>query len=125
MNQNNDPTHDDRLIAGLVQSVRINLPPELDEKVTAALQEENRETKGFTFKPFFKRITWLPVTAMATALILLAALFIFQPFTDSSRQQLMDKPISEIKTEIYIQDKNIKILWVQKQDFKLEYKKGV
>jgi len=67
---------------------------------------------------------WLPVTAMAAALVILAALFVFQPFTGSGSLDNITPPISEIKTEIQIKDKNIKILWLQKRDFKLKYKQG-
>lgn len=117
MNQADKNTNVDRRIADLVQSVRVNLPPELDEQVTIELEKKNNKSGSH----FYTQSSWLPVTALAAALLLLAVLYIFQPFTDSNNQDVVEKNISEIKTEIYIQDKNIKILWVQKQGFKLNY----
>jgi hypothetical protein len=104
---------DDEMISTLVRSVQYKIPDSVEEQVNASMVE----TK--TGKPrLFKRpLLWYPVSA-AAALVIIAALVIFQPFVN---KETIDPgaPITEIKTEFELRDKNIKILWVQKKDFKL------
>jgi hypothetical protein len=51
-------------------------------------------------------------------MVIIAALVIFQPFFNKKSIE-PGTPITEIKSEFELRDKNIKILWVQKKDFKL------
>jgi hypothetical protein len=104
---------DDEMISTLVRSVQYKIPDSIEEQVNASMVE----TK--TGKPWlFKRpLFWYPVSA-AAAMVIIATLVIFQPVVN---KETIDQgtPITEIKTEFELRDKNIKILWVQKKDFKL------
>jgi len=104
---------DDEMISSLVRSVQYKIPDSVEEQVNASM------AKIKTGKPrLFKRpLLWYPVSA-AAALVIIAALVIFQPFVN---KETIDPgaSITEIKTEFELKDKNIKILWVQKKDFKL------
>ena len=103
---------DDEMISNLVRSVRYKVPDRVDEQLKASM------AKIETGKPrLFKRpLFWYPVSA--AAMVIIAILVIFQPFVN--RESIdTGAPITEIKTEFELRDKNIKILWVQKKDFKL------
>jgi len=117
MNDKRNKPIDDEMIAFLVGAVKHKIPSQveksLDEAIThASTQEQRRRIRK-------RNILWYPVSAAAAALLIISALVLFQhfPFKNSERQVA---PISEIKTHLEIKDKNIKILWVQKKDFKLD-----
>lgn len=106
--QINGPGLDDQRISDLVRSVRFNIPYPVDEKVTAAIIKPHQPQPQL----------WLRLSLSATVLaILVVALFIFQSYFKAAVGHV--SPITEIKTQFELNDKNIKILWVQKKDFKL------
>lgn len=117
MTQDNKNYNDvnDELISNAVQSVRFSLPEDLDRRVKAAMFDEERAGLRKQKAP---PLRWLPATAAAMILIVLA-LFLFQPFSHTPNGKNGDKEISEIKTELELAHANIKIIWVQKKDFKL------
>jgi hypothetical protein len=109
-------TLDDQIISSAVQGIRFSVPEHVDMKVSAALKDESAvRTRQFPCFGFFTapRI-WATVAA---CMLILTALYLFQPFNGSNASQ--ESPMDEIKTEFQLKDKNIKILWVQKKDFKL------
>lgn len=117
MNNKTSRKVDDGLISRAVQSVRFQVPKTAAERVEAAIQQwETRctwKTKASARKRY---LLWYPAAAVIASMVL-AALFIFQPFTSSDAQPAA--PITEIRTELELKDKNIKIIWFQKKDFKL------
>ena len=104
---------DDEMISTLVRSVQYKLPESVEEQVNAAMAK----TKTRKFRLLKRPLFWYPVSA-AAAMVIIAVLVIFQPFF-SNKTVEPDTPITEIKTEFELRDKNIKILWIQKKDFKL------
>ena len=104
---------DDEMISTLVRSVRYKIPDSVEEQVNAAMAK----TKTGKARLFKRPLLWYPVSA-AAAIVIIAALAIFQPFVNKTAID-PGTPITEIKTEFELRDKNIKILWVQKKDFKL------
>lgn len=101
---------DDRMIAEAVGSVRYRVPELLDARVSAALERERKVRKTW------KQSIWYPVSAVLTA-ALVAVLLLVQPGGNVTAPP--EEPISEIKMEMELADQNIKIIWVQKKDFKL------
>lgn len=110
---------DDELISRAVQSVRFRVPEAVDRRLDAALADlaDKRKRLSFDFSGR-RRLLWYPAAALAS--VVLAALFIFQPFSKTGSQPA--EPITEIRTEFELKDKNIKIIWFQKKDFKLRRK---
>jgi hypothetical protein len=103
---------DDKFISELVQSVRVTIPVTVEESLDEVMVQKKKRWAPLLKRPFL----WYPVSA-ALAAILLVVLFVFTPFINSLKDT--NPPISEIKTEFEIPNKNIKIIWVQKKDFKL------
>ena len=101
---------DDALISGLVRSVRVEIPGTVEAKVTAAMHKTEKVPR--TGRSFL----WYPVSAVL-AMLIIVSVFIFQPFVRNRVES--PTPISEIRTELELADKNIKIIWVQKENFKL------
>jgi hypothetical protein len=103
---------DDEMISTLVRSVQYKIPDSVEEQVNASMAK-TKTGKSWLFK---RPLLWYPVSA--AAMVIIAALVIFQPFVN---KETIDPgtPIMEIKTQFELRDKNIKILWVQKKDFKL------
>lgn len=101
---------DDQRISKLVQSVSFKIPETVEARVTAAMNKKKKTRR--VLEPYL----WYPVSAVL-AMIIIAAIFVFQPIMKNSAEEVT--PITEIKTEFELTDKNIKIIWVQKKDFKL------
>jgi hypothetical protein len=99
---------DDRSIESAVRSVNVSLPETLDQKVTAALRAKDKKPR-----------LWYPLATAAALLLAAVMVFIFQPFSGTTVETDTPAPITEIKTELTLSHANIKILWVQKKDFKL------
>lgn len=113
--KNNEIKPNDESVTRLVQSVRHRVPEIVDAHVNALMMQEDTPKKRF----FQNRRAWVPLAAAASLVI--AAVFIFQPFAiKQTNQPEPEKPISEIKTELELPDSNIKIIWFQKKDFKLK-----
>jgi len=109
---------DDQMISRFTRSVKYKIPEAVEERVTTAL---TKEKKGKTMGPVRSRV-WFPLSvSAAAAAVIIAAIFIFQPFLNNRSEPVT--PITEIKTEFELNDKNIKILWVQKKDFDLKLRK--
>jgi hypothetical protein len=106
----------DQVISDAVQQLRFSVPEHLDRKVDAALIDASQPRSfGLKVLNLFK-VPRVWATA-AACLLLIAALFWFQP--DNGKIDTGEIPLKEIKTEIQLSNANIKILWVQKKDFKL------
>jgi hypothetical protein len=101
----------DTLISTHVRSVQYKIPDSVEGKVNAAILKEKKPLLWFR----------VSLSAAAAALVLIAVVFIFQPFLRDPGEQV--SPITEIKTEFELTDKNIKILWVQKKDFELKLRR--
>jgi anti-sigma-K factor RskA len=104
---------DDEMISTLVRSVQYKVPDSVEEQVNASIAKTKARKTWLFKRPLF----WYPVSA-AAVMVIIAALVIFQPFVNK-RTIDPGASITEIKTEFELKDKNIKILWVQKKDFKL------
>ncbi len=104
----NDPKLDER-IAGLVRSVELDVPDDLDERVRAAARAIT-PNRGVAV-PTARRRLW-PVLVPSAAFALAASLMILPALRRPAAAQ-----ISEIRTEFELADKNIKIIFCQKPDF--------
>jgi len=108
---------DDEKISRLVQAVQYEIPPSVEDKLDRGLANSNEsKTRSRRWS-----LAWYPAAAVLAATIIIAALFTFQPFKKST---IEPAPISEIRTEFELKDKNIKIIWFQKKDFKLRRKQS-
>lgn len=100
----------DDWIRRLVQSEEYEIPSELEEKI-------NRKMNGtLNVRPLWRRkLIWIPASVVLLA-------FFFVPFLGEKPEirtisfQSVRKP-TVIKTEFELKDKNIKIVWFQKQNF--------
>jgi hypothetical protein len=104
---NSDERLDER-IAKLVRSVQREIPSALGRRIREAadgLASRARRAE--------KRRHWMLALAPGAAVALLAAFLLF------TRPPTAPNPISEIRTEFEIADKNIKIIFFQKPDFHL------
>lgn len=104
----------DDLIFDLVSSVKHKIPGYVKEK----LEQEIKKGEIKERKKKKRYLLWYPASAFALALIItLSVLFPFR------KQNVEISPITEIRTELELKDQNIKILWFQKKDFKLNRRK--
>ncbi len=98
----------DEKIGRLVRSVELEVPEAAEARIRAAAADL-RPRSGF----FARRWPlWLALIPSAAA-IFLAAFFLLPVF------QKPQQTITEIRTEFEIADKNIKIIFFQRPDFKL------
>ena len=107
----------DERISRLVRSVTYDIPPYVEDKIEQAITnwgKGKRPARRWAF-------AWYPAAAVLAAAILIAALFVIRPFTGSG---IEPAPITEIRTEFELKDKNIKIIWFQKKDFELRRTKS-
>jgi len=99
----------DEKITRLVQSIESDIPASVEEKLIATAE---------TIRPLHRtRIKRLPLSLgilTSAAMILFAFLFLFPLFHGNAEPQ-----ITEIITEFELRDKNIKIIFIQSQDFNL------
>lgn len=103
----------DNMISDIVKSVEHKIPETIETQLIHKIKKVKHK-KGSARK---KYLLWYPVTAMATILV---GILLLRPF---QRAQInTESPITEIRTEFEIKDKNIKIIWFQKKDFKLRRK---
>jgi hypothetical protein len=105
----NNQKNIDKKIAGLVQSLETGIPDGVEEQLQAAAE---------TIRPLHRiRIKRLPLfmgIVSSAAMVLAALLFLFPVFHGKPEPQ-----ITEIYTEFEIIDKNIKIIFIQRDDFNL------
>jgi hypothetical protein len=108
----------DEKISGLVRSVEIEVPPAVEARIREAAEKIRPRPRFFGWRP--ARVYWrrqarlLVLVPCAAAIIILAALLL----VPALRKPPAPK-ISEIRTEFEIADKNIKIIFIQRPDFKL------
>jgi len=99
----------DEQISRLVQSIESDIPASVEEKLLATAE---------TIRPFQRiRIKRLPLSLgilTSAAMIILAFLFLFPLFHHTP-----EPLVTEIITEFELRDKNIKIIFIQSQDFNL------
>ena len=99
----------DEKISRIVQSIESGIPASVEDKLLATAE---------TIRPF-QRI-WLKPLSLSlgiltsAAMIIMAFLFLFPLF-----HRVPEPQISEIITEFELRDKNIKIIFIQSQDFNL------
>jgi len=105
-----DKNLSDLEIARLVRSLECEIPPDLDGRIRAAAARPRfRPNTG-------RRLFWL-LTLPSGAAAILAATLLLLP--SRQRPVLPDiSVISEIRTDFEIPDKNIRIIFIQKPDFK-------
>jgi hypothetical protein len=99
----------DRFISSRLEMDELKIPPALQDDVRRrikALVDEPRRSAWSRLK------IWAPLMAAAVLLLIVSLPMLFPP-----RPEM--KKISQIRTEFSIPDKNIKILWVQREDFHL------
>jgi hypothetical protein len=110
----------DEKISGLVRSVDRGLPPLLEERIRAAATAGRARPGVFGWRPArlapsARRRTWMLALVPGAAAAVILAVFLLIP--------ALSKPaaprVSEIRTEFEIADKNIKIVFFQRPDFKL------
>ncbi|MCP5050368.1 MAG: hypothetical protein GY940_24605 [bacterium] len=117
-NKTNLETMDDRQIQSAVQSVKAGVPDGLDSRVTAMLNAKQEKQRRKGFKLFSRPLLWYPLTGAALlVIVMMAGLFWSRSFPGPAVNDV--PPIAEIKTELELADADIKIIWVQKKDFKL------
>jgi len=99
----------DEKISRIVRSIESGIPASVEEKLLAAAE---------SIRPFQRiRLKPLPLylgILTSAAMILLAFLFLFPLF-----HRVPEPRITEIITEFELRDKNIKIIFIQSQDFNL------
>ncbi len=99
----------DEEIARLVRSVEIQVPQDLDDRIRAAAAGL-RQSHG---RSRVRRFWFLALVPGAAAAFLIAVLI------GPELRPQPDSPISEIRTEFELVDKNIKVIFIQRPDFHL------
>ena len=99
----------DEKIAQLVKRVESDIPSALEEKLRSAEGMLRPRHKILGKRPVF----YLGILSSA-AVVLLLFVFLFPLF-----QGVPESQISEIRTEFELRDKNIKIIFIQREDFNL------
>jgi hypothetical protein len=99
----------DEKITRLVQSIESDIPACVEEKLM-----ETAETIRLFQKIRIKRLPLSMGILTSAAMVILAFLFLFPLFHRNAEPQ-----ITEIITEFELRDKNIKIIFIQSQDFNL------
>ncbi len=115
MEKNKEQTHLDAYIREMVQAVETR-EPELPD-----LEAVTRERRQYHWTYFLR-------VAAASLIVLLGTLFVHNhvrsgdpgsnPTRDVSKR-IPAKELSEIRTDFVLREDNIKIIWIQKKNFKL------
>ncbi len=108
----------DEDIKGVMDSLNIDIPEEVDRKINTMIRDEIKSSASFRsfstrLNPFIK---WSPAFAAAILLIIIGSAQLYRNSTEQD-------PVKEIRIEYEIKDKNIKILWVKKEGFLLKRRK--
>ena len=99
----------DKEITRLIQSVEVEAPPALDDRIRfIAANLHSRQSRSL-----LHRFWYLALIPSAAAILLIVAL------NRSVFHQPAELAISEIRTEFELVDQNIKIVFIQKPDFHL------
>lgn len=99
---------DNNEISRWVRSVEHQVP----EKVEINLRNRIQESIYLKKQKMKRRILWYPVSVFSLALIILV--LSIPSFQSKNKNGLS---ITEIRTDLEIQNKDIKIIWIQKKDF--------
>lgn len=105
---NNDKDFD-RKIAELVRSVEVEIPASVEEKLKMVEEAGRPRSIILRKRPVFYLGILSGVAAVLLLFVFLVPLFRGVP----------ESPISEIRTEFELKDKNIKIIFIQRKDFNL------
>jgi len=104
----------DKFISRNLEKLELEIPPEVQDNVrqrVAALANQPRRSAWRWVK------IWVPLLAAALLVLVVSLPLLFPP-----RPEI--KKISHIRTEFTIPEKNIKIVWVQRDDFHLPETNG-
>lgn len=104
----------DEDIRDVLDSVNFDIPFEIDKKVNEIIYSKSIHS-GFlrrVFRTSNPIIKWLP--AFASVLLIM-----FLGLVQLSRDVPEREPLSEIRIEYELKDKNIKIIWVKRENFLL------
>ena len=104
----------DKFISYNLEKLELAIPPEVTSAVRrhiAALADKPRRSAWGRVK------IWAPLLAAAMLVLVVSLPWLFPP-------QPLLKKISQIRTEFSIPEKNIKIIWVQRDDFHLPETNG-
>jgi len=101
----------DNDIGRLVRSLELDIPPDMDDRIRMA-------ASGLRPRPVSgRRLFWLLTLPSAAAALVVAALLFLPSRPNPVTQE--NPVISEIRTDFEIPDKNIRIIFIQRPDFKL------
>lgn len=102
MNEKNKQLRfDDDFVADLVRRTDRSLPEALDASIYRSLRR--------------KRSWWVYPLAAAASVVLAIGIWWLAPIGEAPSHCV--SPVTEIRTQFEISDKNIKVIWVQKQNF--------
>jgi hypothetical protein len=104
----------DKFISRSLEKLELEIPPEVQENVrqrVASLTDPPQQSSWKWVK------IWAPLLAAAMVVLIVSLPLLFPPMRAI-------KKISQIRTEFSIPEKNIKIIWVQRDDFHLREKNG-
>lgn len=103
----------DKFISRNLEKLELEIPPEMQDNVRRLAALADRPHPA----PWKRIVLWAPVLAAALLVIIFSIPLLFPP-------QAEIKKISQIRTEFSIPEKNIKIVWVQRDDFHMPETKG-
>jgi hypothetical protein len=104
----------DKFISRNLEKLELEVPPEVQNSVRQRVALLAAQPRRSTWR--WVKI-WVPLLAAGLLVIVVSLPLLFPP-----RPAI--KKISQIRTEFTIPDKNIKILWVQRDDFHLTETNG-
>jgi hypothetical protein len=101
----------DKEISRLVRSLEVQVPPAVDERISAAAVRAHHTQAGSSV-----RRLWFPavISAAVAGLALIALL------KEPSGIPQTSPPITEIRTQFELVNKNIMVIFIQKPDFVLK-----
>jgi len=102
----------DQEISHYVRSIKVDIPPGVEDRIRKASTAHQPQVNLLGI-----RRSWLLAIIPGLAVIL-AAMILLVPALRRP-MALPVPPISEIRTEFELVDKNIKIIFIQRPDFKL------
>jgi hypothetical protein len=108
----NDKIKMDQEISQCVRSIEVDIPPGVEDRIRKAATAHQPHVYQLGM-----RRSWL-LAIIPSVAVILAAMILLVP---ALRQPLASPipPISEIRTDFELPDKNIKIVFFQRPDFKL------
>jgi hypothetical protein len=104
----------DRFISRNLEKLELEIPPEVQGNVRRRIAASTDRRRPAAWKRF---ALWASLLAAALLVLVVSLPLLFPP-------QPEIKKISQIRTEFSIPEKNIKILWVQRDDFHLSETNG-